>query len=265
MQIKPIIKRLLVYLAIFAAVTAASAYVTLTIFSRELNVVVPNLDGMERKEAERRLKAAGLKMKIDSEQTSLDVPKGGIISQDMEPGSRVKSGVEVGVVVSRGMEVRHVPALTDKTVDAAKRLLMAKGVEFNKAINVRSDNVPKGVVIAQGPAAGEWATEPVTLIASSGVSEEVYYCPEFGGMDKEMALRLASELGLKVIEAMPAPAQRLKLNAAARQRIVERGLVPKIEAQAPGFETGRTVVLRQAPDAGMMIKKGDTVYLDFGG
>jgi beta-lactam-binding protein with PASTA domain len=103
---------------------------------------------------------------------------------------------------------------------------------FSKVIEVHSEEVPEGQVIAQRPAPEEWTGETITLIASAGPHDIIYYAPSFRGMSRDDALLLAAELGLE-------------------SRVRETG--------------GGEYVTFQRPEPGTELKAGSAVYLELGG
>jgi serine/threonine-protein kinase len=220
--------RILKYISIFLLIGSVSAYISFKVLSSGLTVEVPNIESRTLTDARESLESKGLHLKVASETYDLGVPAGHIISQDIQPGINVRSEVEVKVVVSKGPEVRLIPAVTGDTLENATKLLMKERLTVEKLIRVHSDTVAEDTIIAQKPLPEEWTGEGITLIASAGPYEVIYYSPFFQGMLKEDALLLASELGLNV---------ELKET------------------------TGSHIVIQQEPVHGMRIKKSETVYL----
>ena len=223
-------KKLYLYPLSFVILSALSAYITLLLLTSGMTVQAPDLEGKSLKEAETLLDELGLYLKAEDEKFNQSIPAGNIVSQDVPFGSKVKKGDEIKVVLSKGPEIRLIPALAGEDIANAVSLLNVKGISILKTVRVHSDTTPEGRVIAQKPVPEEWAGEPLTLVVSSGPYDVIYYCPNFQSMTKEEALDLALQLGFEVGYSGP--------------------------------DRGKTVT-GQTPAAGSEIKPGDTVYIQF--
>lgn len=226
------IEKTLKYVSVFALVCVVSGYVAFKILSSGLPVEVPAVTDRTVPEAREALEKLGLTLFVQSEEHDRSVPEGRIISQDIPAGSSVRGKAEVSVVVSKGPQVRQIPSVIGLGLDAAKKTLLKENLQLEKSIFVHSDTVEKGKIIAQRPAPDEWTGEGITLIASAGPYDIIYYCPFFLGMYKDDALLLAAELGL---------------NAELREAV-----------------SGARFVSEQNPEPGGQIKQGDTLYLILG-
>jgi serine/threonine-protein kinase len=221
------------YVLSFILISAASAYITLLILSAGLTVIVPDLTGKSLQDADEILEEHGLYLKVEAEAYDRSIPAGYILSQDIPVGSRIKRREgEIKVVASKGPEARLIPSVVGKDINEVEKLLVKKGLDVSKVINVHSNKTDTGKVIAQKPASEEWTGEPIILVVSKGPYDVTYYCPFFQGMIKKDALMLVRELGLKVKLTEP--------------------------AGSIGIVTG------QRPKPGTPIKPGSTVYLHFG-
>lgn len=220
------------YALAFASVAALSALVTFLVMSRHVTVQVPDIKGRSLPDAARLLNNVGLSIKVAAEVTDRYVPSGHVIVQGTEAGSRVKGRPEVIVLLSKGPEVRLIPDVTGVSLAEAERILTEEGLVIDRTIRVHSESVKRDRVIAQRPAPEEWTGETITLVASAGARDIIYYSPSFKGMLREDAALLASGLGLKVVFTGKADAE---------------------------------TIVGQRPDPGSEIKTGSTVYLAVGG
>lgn len=158
-----------------------------------VTVTVPDVAGQNQSEATSTLKAAGLGAKIATGYSS-SVPKGVVMGQAPASGAKVKSGTSIGLAVSLGeapstqppaptpppgggvkpptepgVPLVKVPNVIGQTSSAASAALQKLGLE-PVPLDFPSDEVAKGLVIAQLPEAGETvpATFPVLLLVSAG-------------------------------------------------------------------------------------------------
>jgi serine/threonine-protein kinase len=189
--------KIFAYLLIFVALAAGSTYLTYRITITRMTVEVPDLQGMSVADADHALEVRGLYLRVTGEDYDLRIPVGHVLSQDAEPGSKIKGRAEITVTVSKGPDVKLIPSAVGEKLDEAIKLFSQKGLEV-RVVNIHSETTEKDTVVAQWPTPEEWAGQNVTLIASEGAYEVSYYCPSFLGLLKEDALLLARELGLNV-------------------------------------------------------------------
>jgi beta-lactam-binding protein with PASTA domain len=224
--------RIFAYFLIFAALAAGSAYLTYRVMITRMTVEVPDLTAMSLAEADGALEARGLYLKVAGEDNDLRIPSGHVLSQDVDPGKKIKGMAEIKVIVSKGPAVKLISSVVGEKVEDALKLFTQKGLDV-KVIKTHSDTTEKDTVIAQWPSPEEWHGQNITVVASEGPYEVSYYCPSFIGLLKEDALSLAKELDLKL-------------------ELTEQS-------------AGEAMVLSQKPLPGETIVKGNTLYLQLEG
>ncbi len=212
--------------AVFMVLGLSFGYVTFKVLSFSRTVEVPQLMNMTLLEANEALNKAGLYLKIEGEDYDPTVQAGRILRQDTPAGNTVKEKRAIKVIVSKGPRIYSVPSLVDETLSDAESSLMAKGLRIGRVINVHSDSVEKGKIIAQRPEPDEPPADSVTVLVSLGPNEVTYYCPDFTGKSYDEAKEVAGKLGLVL--------------------------------QAKG-ESG--VVVSQKPKPGTAVNSGDTIAL----
>jgi beta-lactam-binding protein with PASTA domain len=197
---------------------------------------VPDLQGLRLDEAKSALKERGLELRVIREEYSLKSSPGTIISQFPEPGSRVKKGRRIRVVLSKGGEKATVPELTGMTLRQAELTLEARGLLIGEPIYISTDTLPAGEVINSFPAAG--TTVPldieVRVLINQADTLEIVKVPQLRGENiKEVSAKL-EELGLRM--------------GRVRYRVKNHLL--------PG------TVLDQIPKEGAEVKRGSIVELE---
>lgn len=90
---------------------------------------VPNVRGKNRQDAERILRNAGLKVKVEEEDS--DKPKDQVISQSPEDGVGVEPGVEVTITVSKGPPHVVIPDVRNQKSEDAVKTLEGLGLKVN--------------------------------------------------------------------------------------------------------------------------------------
>lgn len=116
-------------------------------YSLARDVIVPDVRGMNRAEAEKVLKDNGIKAKINGKGDT-------IVSMDPYPGTTIKEVAEIEIS-TRGSNINKkvvVPDLKGKTLENAKALLENLGLActFEGEGDVYYQNIPKGTVVEKG-------------------------------------------------------------------------------------------------------------------
>jgi Serine/threonine protein kinase len=152
------------------------------LFGKE--VVVPDIVGMNMKDADDALTKLGLVMNVIAQQNDPTVDKDLIISQDPGKGRKVKAGRQIDVVVSAGSEQVKVPAITGVTVKEATTRLANKGLNLGSTQEVYDDKYDAGIVISQNPLADATvgAGTKVDIMVSKGKEPNKVTMPDLKGI-----------------------------------------------------------------------------------
>ena len=157
---------------------------------------VPDVRGKTLDEAQQALDEAKLEYGDAVERYSEKLAVGRVITTDPEPGTRLRRGTAVDVVVSKGPRPIKIPDFTGKPAGTAEEKLTELGFEVETS-EVNSDSVDKGRVIAQTPNSGAGQRQDViSLIVSKGpVMVEV---PKVRGMGLQEATSRLEAAGFQV-------------------------------------------------------------------
>lgn len=200
------------------------------------DVVVPEVIGRSVEEGEALIAERGLKMEETGEAKESSLPSGYIVSQDPEPGTTVKEGRVVKIQVSGGLGEIHMPNLVGNTLRQAERILSRNGLVIGEVTEVHDDVVPADHIIEQNPAPHKKVKRgtKVSLMVSLGSEEATILMPvNVVGMTVDEAAKTLKGYDLAVGNVTAEPST----------------LVPE----------GR--IIRQSPELGVNVKKGDTVDL----
>ena len=131
-------------------------------------VVVPNLEGRIRREAEILLSRVKLKAKIQ-EVFSGKIKKGNVVSQSQQPNKKILEGSEVIVKVSKGPEQVVVPKVRGMKASKAKKKLKKLGFKVRTEKSY-SSSVKKNRVISTLPKKGKHVNKgsKITIEVSKG-------------------------------------------------------------------------------------------------
>lgn len=202
-----------VFFAIAALVLALGAIVAVVSFSglfgkkgstsngtvvTEGFVSAPNVVGMDINTAQSVLANAGLTAKAsygDSTQYDKDI----ICAQDIAPGTEIKKGSVLVLVISSGKVASgpEVPDVTGMIEAEARAKLEIDGFEM-KIEHDFSDTVPEKKIISQMPLAGTVVESgsTVTVVISDGEETQESIVPDIIGKDKETAIEMLTEANL---------------------------------------------------------------------
>ncbi len=174
------------------------AYLNIT---NPAEVVLPNLVGMSREEAEQTAQEANLVFEVSSEEYNKDVPEGYVISQDPSyiENYNVKEGSTISVVISKGQEKTTVPKVVGMTREEAEKALEDANLEV-EVVEETSRTVEEGYVISQDIEADSeaYAGDTVTIHVSTGTGIKQVTVQNVVGQSEENARATLEGQGLKV-------------------------------------------------------------------
>lgn len=215
------------FFILFVLIGLSFGYLTYKILSYSKTVEVPSLENMTIIEANEALGKVGLYLKIEGEAYDPIVQPGRILRQDIPSGHTAKEKRAIKVIISKGPRIYSVPYVVNETLGNAEAILIQKGIKIGKIIEVHSDFIEKGKILAQKPEPDERLIDTVTVLVSLGPHELSYYCPDFIDKNLEYVQEITSKLGLV------------------------------IETEGMG-----DIVSSQDPAPGALVKTGDRIHLE---
>uniref|UniRef100_A0A7C2I288 non-specific serine/threonine protein kinase n=1 Tax=Ammonifex degensii TaxID=42838 RepID=A0A7C2I288_9THEO len=164
-------------------------------------VTVPDVQGMTAGMARQTLEKYGLRVQVQ-EVNNATVDKNKVIKQDIKPGSRVKKGRLVTLLVSLGPEMATVPDVRNKPLQDAEMILVNEDFTVGLKKEVFHDEIPAGTVVDQEPAPGTSRPKeaPVNLVVSKGPRPVKKPVPELLGLTLEAARAKLNEAGFTLSE-----------------------------------------------------------------
>lgn len=126
--------------------------VYVTVCGGEQLVEVPALTGRSIRDAKFALEQRSLNLGETVKKFSSDYPEDVVISQVIQPGSKVKKTTKVDLIVSNGPLLGDIiiPDLVGKNLEEAKKIINEKKLKLGKVTYQASDNTP-GQVVDQYP------------------------------------------------------------------------------------------------------------------
>lgn len=174
-------------------------------------------------EAEARLVAVGLTLGTVTEAFDEEVPRGVVVSAEVEPGTEVPFGEAVDLVVSAGPEPRQVPDnLIGRAVDEVRRFLEGLGLPVGSVTEAYSDTVPAGSVI-RVPAAGSTVDRGTPVAIEVSLGPPVVTVPDVRGDSVQVAAGILEDLGLVVTDTLGSPTRPVTSTSPAIGTSVRKG------------------------------------------
>ncbi len=197
-------------------------------------VAVPEVVGMDIKEAERELSKLKLSMSVIQEFND-EYGKDIIFFQSPLPGQKVKEGREIKVKMSKGAELRKTPSLRGLKLIDAEIKLRNEELELGTTDMIYDDKYPADIVISQDPEAGSRikSGSKVNLMISKGKTPEKVAMPKL--------------LGLSLKEAS--------------NKLQENKLLPGEVKHGPSNEYYSDQVCAQEIEAGVLVDENSSVAL----
>lgn len=180
-------------------IIGVSAYFTLTlIIKSEDTVIVPDLVGKNVLYVLEILTDFKLNAKIKGSEYSSSIPADHVIFQEPEPGSEIKIGRDVRIIISKGAKTILMPNLQGLSIQQARIILEENGLHLRELSTIYSKNIKKEEIIAQSASSGGIITRGahVDLLVSKGVRPKAYMMLDLKGLSLEDAIFLIEKNNL---------------------------------------------------------------------
>lgn len=237
--------RLLAQVLVLIIVALASTLISMRFAIHGREVAIPDFRGLAPADAERLAADHGLELARSDHFYSASVPAGRILSQQPEPGTRVRRGWHVQIAESLGPQLIDIPAVIGLSPRAAEIDLRRRGLELGSSAELPTDAAAPQAILAQTPAAGAQgvAAPRVSLLYAAAPPEPAYAMPDLTGITLAQATGMVKASGLKVISATAAG-----------------GNANSAPTNAQSF--GASVVVSQTPAAGSRVTPGTNVAVE---
>jgi beta-lactam-binding protein with PASTA domain len=193
--------RLLAQILVLIIVALASTLVSMRFAIHGREVTVPDFRGMAPAEAERAAFEHGLELDRSDHFYSAVVPAGRIVSQQPEPGTRVRRGWRVEAAESLGAQLIDIPAVLGMSPRAAEIDIRRRGLEIGVSAELPTSAAAPLAIIAQTPSPGAQgvASPRVSLLYAAPPPEPAFAMPDLTGMTLTDATSLVTGSGLKTV------------------------------------------------------------------
>ncbi|MDQ3020834.1 MAG: PASTA domain-containing protein [Bacteroidota bacterium] len=136
-----------------------------TICGGEQLTDVPNLRGRSLRDAKFALEQRGLKIGETVKKNTNEFPENYVISQIIQPGSKVKKNSTLDLILSDGPVIGElkVPNVTGKNLEEAKKVITDTKLKLGKITYQTNNELPPGQIIDQYPKVDKSANENTTV------------------------------------------------------------------------------------------------------
>jgi serine/threonine-protein kinase len=183
--------------AVAASVLIAAVTAWFFLLGPGASTTVPSVQGRTQAQAVSALQNASLDPNVQ-QAFSEKVPKGTVISADPGPGSTVRRGSEVVLVVSKGPERYAVPPVVGMTLAEATERIQAVNLTVGKVTEAYDEKIADGQVVTAKPGPGANLKKGTAVALTVSKGRKPIEVPDFTGKSATTAARQLSDLGLKV-------------------------------------------------------------------
>ena len=190
----------------FKSIIVLICLVVLVIFGRRVFerhffntrlTVIPDVTGLDKKEAIKYLKEAGLKVKVINSKTE-KVPLDTVHNQDPRPGKEVKVNRVVRIWVNNGEDVKVPNIIGLELLEARSRL---KGLNIQiETIDYYPSNQKYNTILGVYPKPGTKLeiNQKISILVSSQQMIDPSVMPNITGLDLNDARELLKQIGLEI-------------------------------------------------------------------
>ena len=195
---KKFLKGLGLFIALIC-VGIVSAFAVVALLLRQEEVRVPDLVGQDIVNVIETVTQQGLQLRVDRQEPHPTLLRNIVISQSPEPGSGIKKGRQMHVVVSQGPSGTQTLDVVGENFRKADITVRQAGFSPGTLSRVFSDRVERDRVIAQDPGPDSPLEKggSISMLISAGKKAPRYVMPKLTGKRAEEALALINRIGLK--------------------------------------------------------------------
>jgi serine/threonine-protein kinase len=185
---------------VLVTVALVSAIMTIRFTIRGHQETMPNMVGLSFDYAQRMATGLGLEMKVEDKLFNTQYPPQAIVSQMPPPGTRIKIGQHVHVLVSLGPPQVVIPNFLGTSIRAARITAIQRTLTLGDIVGVHWPQSEPDLVVAQDPPpeSAEVRSPAVDILVSVGEAPEAYLCPRFVGQPIAEVRRSLEKAGFKV-------------------------------------------------------------------
>ena len=183
-------------------VALLALWLTVNRHFEEAEVIVPEITGLELDEAEERLAASDLELRVEARRPHETVEAGRVYYQEPRSETLTRRKRQVRAWISTGPRRFSVPDLRAQSGRAAILNLGQEGLSSGEIARVHTERAPGNAVLAQDPPAGSSVPDDarVSLLVSRGPIRTAWVMPDVRGHTLSEVELAFSGTGLRLAE-----------------------------------------------------------------
>jgi beta-lactam-binding protein with PASTA domain len=193
--------KILLYIVVFMITSGLGTYLGVHLMIRGQNsVIVPDLVGKEVVNALERLTDLGLGTKVKGSRYDPTVPKHHIIAQEPDPGTEIKPGRDVRLLISKGPQTVVYPNAVGLDLPLAAILLEENDLRQGHLSYTYHRERPREEILAQFPGPGGTGLRgaQVDFLVSAGPPPQWLLMADLKGMEFNTAIETMEKYHLTV-------------------------------------------------------------------
>ncbi|MFB3921071.1 MAG: PASTA domain-containing protein [Terriglobia bacterium] len=197
--------RFFLLFTVLVAVALISAVLTIRLTIHGRQETMPNLVGQALEAAQSTASGLDLELKVEDKLFNAKFPVNQIVSQQPLPGTPIKAGQLVHVIVGLGPPRVVVPNLVGSSLRAAQITAVQRGLTVGSVTALPLPGGEPDQVLAQDPppASPDVHSPVVNFLVAANPPPPSYLCPNFVGQGITGARRELEKAGMKVGETIP--------------------------------------------------------------
>ncbi|MDR7856385.1 Stk1 family PASTA domain-containing Ser/Thr kinase [Tissierella sp.] len=175
-------------------------------------IIVPSVIGLQEDEAREEIEGLGLRFSVKARVKNSQFKAGEVISQEVDPDTKVKKNYEIEVTVSEGDNLIKVPSFVNKDLADVEELVKDADLKMGNPEYKHSDDIPENVIMSQEPESGAMV-EPgtrIVFVVSKGEEIKQVIMPKLVGESIESARAKLTELDLVEGEIKEQPSEDIE-------------------------------------------------------
>lgn len=242
--------RIVAEVLVLVIVALASTLVSMRYAIHGREVTIPDFRGMTPAEAERTAFEHGLQLATSDRFYSAQVAAGRIVSQEPDPGTKVRRGWRVQAAESLGPQLIDIPQLVGQSPRAAEINLRRRGLEPGEPAELPTGEAAPQAILAQTPSPGAKgvASPRVSLLYAVAPAEQTAFAmPDLTGMSFSEANSLVAANGLKTASVSSLPSTAVPAKPATQASMGGSIIVAQTPAAGSRVVPGMPVTFQTVP------------------
>jgi serine/threonine-protein kinase len=184
----------------FIIVFISTTYLSVYLFVKtEKKIIMPDITGKDIIYVLELLSENNLNTRVKGNEYHSNIPKNHVISQHPKPGTELRNGRDVSVILSKGSKWLILPDLRGMNTEKAQIILDQQRLCRGVVTKVYHSELNNEMIVSLYPQAGSKITRNtcVNILVSRGSRIQKYLMPDFTGVAIEESLMVLSQIDIE--------------------------------------------------------------------